>query len=80
VSYRKNPISEQALAELLRNYEDRIGRLEQGGATAGEISLGEKIHIGGNLDVEVVVADTGGNHRTVTFRNPLNGVTHVITL
>jgi hypothetical protein len=79
LSFRDLPVTEDALLDLLRSLDDRIYRLENGGAIAGQISLGPVITIGDG-DVEIKVVDTGGTGRNVVFRNTLSGATYTITL
>jgi len=74
--FRQLSASDEQARNLLRGIVDRLEALERGGAIAGRISLGTAVLIG---DVEVTVADTGGGHRTVTFRSPA-GIDHVIVL
>lgn len=75
--FRSSPTTAEGLVSLLREIDDRFVRLENGGAIAGEISLGTTIHVGG---LELKVTDAGGGHRNLTFRNPVNNLTFVISL
>ncbi len=65
------------LRDQLRRLEERIYRLENGGATAGRLSFDTAIQIS---DVEIQVSDAGGDSRTVTFRNVLTGTISTINL
>ncbi len=81
MSFRKVPVPQTRARDQLRDIEDRLAKLERGGATAGQASFGPSIIIGGAaLAVSVVVADTGGGGKTVTFKNLATGSTSVINL
>lgn len=71
------PVNITALPDMLRAINDRLQRLEQGGAIAGRISFGPVIQIG---DIQITIIDGAGTHRTIEFRNLLSGATSTIVL
>lgn len=77
MSFRKTELPDRALRDVLRATEDRITRLETGLNYTGLVSFGNAIQIG---DVKITVSNTGGDNRTVTFLNVLNGLTSTIVL
>lgn len=77
MSERRIPSTQNRSRDTLRDLEERIYRLENGGATAGLISFGDAIQVG---DVEIRVTDAGGQNRNLVFRNVLTGATSTINL
>lgn len=77
MSYRSLPTPDRVMRDRLRATEDRLTRLETGLNYTGLVSFGNSIQIG---DVKITVSATGGDNRTVTFLNVLNGLTSTIVL
>lgn len=77
MSDRRVPTQDQALASILREILDRLHKVENGGAIAGQVSFGEKIQIG---DVLVSVTHGAGTARNVVFTNVLSGTSFTIPL
>lgn len=77
MSQRNMATDNDRAVHMLRELHERVGRLEAGGAIRGEISLDDKIHIGG-AQVEVRPAD--GDDLEIVFTNPTTGATHTISL
>lgn len=67
---------DEQIDRMLRDMKDQIEKLEKGAVLLGQVSVASII-IGG---ITVTVTDAGGDHRDVTFRNPLNGATSTIHL
>lgn len=77
MSYRDQPTTEQRLEAWMREVNDRLYKLENGGATAGRISFGDTIVIG---TVQVQVVPGVGLAVDLVFTNLLTGATSTIPL
>ena len=77
MSYRSIPSQGEELKRFLQELSDRVQRLDEGGALAGQISLNSVIQIG---DVLVSVTDAGGTSRNLVFTNTLSGASYTINL
>lgn len=77
MSDRRTPILDEALAQWMRDIEDRLRRAEQGAMFAGHVSFGPSIQIG---DIQVTILKAVGTHRTIEFKNLLSGATSTIVL
>jgi hypothetical protein len=77
VSFRQVPTDDTAMKAFLTDLVDRLIRLENGGAIAGQVSFGPVIQIG---DVLITITKGVGTHRNVVFKNVLSGTTSTIVL
>lgn len=77
MSDRRTPESNDWLTAALKRIEDRLWRLENGGATAGVLSLGDTIYIG---TVQIQVVETGPTSANLVFTNIQSGASYSISL
>lgn len=89
MSDRRTSSETTRMRDLLRDFEDRLQRLEGGGALAGHVSFGSVLDIGadltaggtGGVEIEVTpYPDEFSAGRRITFTNMLTGSTSVIDL
>jgi hypothetical protein len=77
VSDRYRPTDDEAMSAWMRDFGDRLSRLELGLGFVGPLSLPSSVLLG---DVSIEVLPTTGNGRKVVFTNTLTGATNTITL
>lgn len=75
--FRRVPTSDDAAVKLFQDIEDRLTRLESGGAIRGNISLSKEHRL---YDVQVEVIDIGGGHREVRYTSPAGVTSTIATL
>jgi len=83
MSDRRTSDSDNIARDWMRRVEDRLDRLENGGAIAGVVSFDTGIELGGELTlggVRIDITDTGGGSREVVFTNLVTGSTSTIPL
>jgi hypothetical protein len=83
MSDRRTSDSDNIARDWMRRVEDRLERLENGGAVSGLISFDGAIDLGGDLSgggVRFDVIDTGGGGREVVLTNLVSGSTSTIAL
>lgn len=83
MSDRRMSDSGNVARDWMREVEDRLDRLENGGAIAGRVSFDSEIVLGGDVaggGVLVQVVDAGGGARDVIFTNLSTGSTDTISL
>lgn len=77
MSDRRLSDSQNRARDWQRNIEERLNRLENGGAIAGNIGLASKITVG---TVQIEVVDLGGGSVDLVFTNLVTGSTSTVAL
>lgn len=83
MSERRQSTDATRMLDQLRDFEQRLNRLENGGAIAGRLSFGSVVTFGGETGapaVELAVIDVGGGVIHLVFTNTVTGVSATTVL